>query len=227
MSSTYSLMMMASKPHLMMQAVEAVTLIMPAYVEFLVAVSPSLSDADRAKLEAIPRVRIIPGTNNPEEAGEVRYRLLDESIGDWVVNVDDDDLWYFQPVNFSAMADDVGLVSGSTLFLRLAGDMTDKSAYILKRGQPIVKPEQVTRLGGSFWAIRRTAWQSISDKIERGWWYSDWRMAYYLIHFGWRYHFVSQMLGLVRSFNSVYPEGPEWEWRNYSAALAQKLGMQG
>lgn len=222
-SNKITLLMMASKPDLMMQAVAAVTRTFPIYHEFLIAPAPELAEKDLEQLRAIPRVRFVPGTSDKDKAGEVRYGMLDLAAGDWIVNVDDDDLWYYQPTDLSALPPEIGLVSGSCQFVRFDRDPRSRGAVLLKRARPIKVPAESSALGGSFWAVRKKAWDSVSAKISREWWYSDWRMAYYIVHHGWRHHYVQQILGLVRSFGSVYPTGPEWEWPRYCAALEEKL----
>jgi hypothetical protein len=221
-----SLVMMASKPELMMQAVARIIKLVPNYFEFVIAASPKLSAEEKAKLEAIPRAKIIPGTDTTEQAGVVRYAMLDAAEGDWIINVDDDDLWYFLPVpamELDKLDEQIGLCHGSTLFLRLYNDPKTEDAYLMKAAREIKTPRQASSLGGSFWVLRKKAWEAISPHLERIWWFSDWRIAYYLVHFGWQVHTTVQLTGVVRSFGSAYPTGEEWSWPNYAKMLAEKL----
>ena len=218
---------MASKPNLVFQAVTAAIGIFPHYKELLIAAAPTLPEDVVTGLGTLPRVRFIPGTSNPEEAGQIRFQLLDEASGDWIVNVDDDDVWCYPPEDLASLPADVGLTSGGVFVVRLYGDLTSPHSFMSKRSRPMRTPADASAMGGSFWAVRRTAWQQISPHIERTWWFSDWRMAYTLRYFGWKFHSNQQVLGLVRSYDYDYPSGPQWEWLTYSRALEERYRRKG
>lgn len=215
-----SVLMLASKPRYMMQAVEQVKTLLPHYTEFLVGASPNLQAQEVATLRNIPRSRIVEGAGTREDAGPARFRLLDESIGDWIMNVDDDDLWVNVP-SLNDLDDDVGLVSGKCMFLSLYLKPEHHNYCFYKGGKPIASEDHANDLGGSFWIIRNKAWDSISKEMDRMFWFSDWRLAWLLMRRGWKIAVNDVLTGMVRSFDCQYPTGPEWTWETYKLKLQQ------
>lgn len=219
--------MMASKPQLVFQAVTAALQIFPHYTELLIATAPTLPEDVVTGLGTLPNVRCVPGTASVEEAGQVRFGLMDAAIGDWIVNIDDDDVWCYPPEDLRTLPDNVGFTSGGVFVVRLYGDLQSPHSFASKRSRPMRTPTEATVMGGSFWAVRRKAWQQISPHMDRSWWFSDWRMAYTLRYFGWKFHSNSQVLGLVRSYDYDYPSGPQWEWMTYAKSLEEQYRRKG
>lgn len=218
---------MASKPDLVFQAVTAALAIFPQYGELLIATAPTLPEDVVVGLKTLPRVRCLPGTANVEEAGKIRFGLLDEAVGDWIVNIDDDDLWCYPPGDLTTLPANVGFTSGGVFVSRLYGDLRSPHSFASKRSRPMHRPVDASAMGGSFWAVRRQAWRQISPHILRSWWFSDWCMAYTLRYFGWQFQSVSQVLGLVRSYDYDYPSGPQWEWLTYAKTLEESYRRKG
>jgi|GEM_PF-1511198 len=218
-----SLIVRASRPDTLPAAITAAQANFPKYHECIIAAAPSLPKSTIQQLRTIPRVRIIPGTDKRDEAGEIHYQLLDECNGEWIVNVDDDDLWLFAP-SFKNIDENVGLIHGHSFYINLYLPNTHPRHFDLGRGHTIKKPSEADGVRGSFWIIRTEAWKAISPKLtDRSFYYSDWRIFYHLIHEGWEAKYIKDVLGVFRRFSFNFPTGKETiKWED----VAEKLDSQ-
>jgi hypothetical protein len=112
--------------------------------------------------------------------------LYDRAVGEWIVNLDDDDI-ALCPIVPSCINDDIGLIHGNVVSVYIeSSDDINAGNILLRRSAQIGKPEDANLTLGSYLAVRNEAWQTIKDNIDRdcvG--YSDYRMTWHLIKAGW------------------------------------------
>ncbi|HEU5408912.1 MAG TPA: hypothetical protein VFU48_14180, partial [Nitrospira sp.] len=209
-----------SKPHLAPLALKCWQLAAPDYKELVLGCSPSLPDSTWSVISNIPRSRACKGTDNREDAGLVRFGLLDAATGDWIANVDDDDIWLKVP-DLTKVPADVGMISGSGLFFEFHVPPTNPSHVEFHQSLPLEVPGHAHKLRGSHWIVRRKAWEQISKDMDRSFWFSDWRLAYRIIEAGWRVMAMPEPLGVVRRYSMDYPTGPEWTWDYHVQTLSK------
>lgn len=207
-----------SKPGLAPLSLECWRMAAPQYREILFGCAPSLSDDLWNILHCIPRSQFHEGTAHRNDAGEVRFRLLDNATGEWIANIDDDDIWVHLP-DLSEVPDDVGIISGAGLYFELHRPLSDPDHVAKHDPEPIVKPSDACKMRSSHWLVRRKAWEQVSAHIDRMFWYSDWRLAYRIIEAGWKALVIPRLLGIMRRYTFDYPSGSEWVWDTYVKTL--------
>jgi len=213
--TSVSLIMRASRPDTIKDAVQAAIATFPLYKEYIIAASPSLPKETLQYLEHIPRVRIVTGTEKREEAGDLHYRLLDMCTGNWIANVDDDDLWIHAP-NLLTISDDIGLIHGHYLYLNYYLPTHDRKRFLIEKGHPVTTPDKANGVAGSMWMVRKNAWQTVSNMLQdRSFSHSDWRIFYYLAKAGWNLHWELCVMGIQRRFSYDFPT----RWQDTVLAL--------
>jgi len=215
-----SVILMASNPVTLPDALDSILAVVPDYSELVVGVAPNLPLVARRLLETVPRVRLLPGTNDIDEAGRVRFRLLDECSSEWILNCDDDDLLTFLPT-VDDLARKTAHIFGDCIFLVPFAVGPFKAGYCtVLKGGPIHHPSEAYHAAGSAWLIRREAWQQVSPLIDRSYfWFSDFRIIFWLLRLGWKIKYIPRLMGIVRVLKWNYPEGPEWLWSNFVKSL--------
>jgi len=210
--TTLSLIMRASKPDALRDAVEAAIILFPHYKEFVFAVSPQMPEDILHFIRGIPRSKIIKGTAIRNEAGDLHYRLIDACSGEWIVNVDDDDLWTYAP-NLIHMTDDVGLVYGYCFFMNHFRSLYDPERFSMETGMSVTSPELANRVPGSHWILRKSAWDTVSKNLkDRSFNHSDWRLFYYLVKSGWTLQHQKNVFGIMKRFVYEFPTEPGNTW---------------
>lgn len=207
-----------SKPVLAPLSLECWRMASPGYREILFGYAPGLPDDLWNILHGIPRSQFHEGTAHRDDAGEVRFRLLDNATGDWIANIDDDDIWVHVP-DLSTVPDDVGIISGAGLYFELHRPLSDPTHVVKHDPEPIAKPCHACKMRSSHWLVRRKAWEQVSAQIDRIFWYSDWRLAYRIIEAGWKALVIPRLLGIMRRYTFDYPSGSEWSWDKYVKTL--------
>jgi glycosyltransferase involved in cell wall biosynthesis len=221
-----SLIFRASRAEHIEESLQAAIALFPYYKEFIIGASPDLPSETIQFLESVPRTRIVPGTNERENAGDLHYRLLDECTGEWIVNIDDDDLWLYAP-NLGEMESDIGLVHGEYLYLNSYLTHDKERRNVIKQGSSVVHPREVNNVTGSGWIMRREAWQSISKlMIDRSFNHSDWRMFHSLIQNGWRAYHCPRLMAVMQRFSYNFPEGPGHEWHDVFKKIEARAGKE-
>jgi len=222
-----SIILMASQKDTLIEALTYILAVVPDYRELIVGLAPNLPARTRRYIESRPRVKILPGTDNIDEAGEVRFRLLDECQGEWILNCDDDDLLVYVP-SLDNIAKDVGYIFGDTVFLaaKTAGPFQAGHCQLMQ-GKPIRRPEDAGNAAGSAWLLRREAWECVSPLIDRSiWWFSDFRILFWLLKLGWKVEHIPRLMGIVRILKWNYPGGDEWMWSNFVKRMEAQYEAQ-
>jgi len=205
-----SLIMRASRPDTAISALTSACATFPEYRECIIAVSPTMPEKTTDALGRVPRTRLIGGTARRENAGDIHYHLLDECRGEWIANIDDDDLWTNAP-SLCGIAKDIGLLYGPCLHINMFRRPADPRFIVLERGHAIETPAEANGVPGSFWIMRTAAWRAISpDLTDRSFNFSDWRMFSQLIRKGWRAVRFPQTFGVMRRFRYDFPLTEHW-----------------
>lgn len=218
--ASVSFVLRASRPDHLGEALEGFRQVCPDYRELVAGMAPRLTPAARRRVERTPRARMLPGTDDVQHSGRLLYHLLSQATGEWIANMDDDDLWVDFP-DLDTLEEDVGFVYGGSLYLDLDPQSKRHGAAKFVTARPIRHPREANRAAGSCWIVRREAWRQIEDAIDPTYWYSDFRIVYHLLERGWRVHPVPEILGVVRRFQTAYPQGEEWKWENYVRKLEE------
>jgi hypothetical protein len=126
--------------------------------------------------------------------------LFDKAQGDWIVNIDDDDI-PIAPIVTPFENDCVGIIHGDVITVYVDGSEQIPAGTInMRQSKNIMRPEDANFTLGSYLAIRREAWRSIAPIIDRdcvG--YSDYRMTWHLLMAGWRAKHVSRYIQVQRA----------------------------
>ena len=218
-----SLMMRASKPDTIRDAVNSAIASFPYYKEFVIGVSPTLDNETLEWLKAIPHVRIVPGTNEREKAAALHFTLLSACKHTWIVNVDDDDLWVFAP-NLDTVTDDIGIIHGTYFYLNTYLPYEHARRYVLEVGHPVSCSEHVNGIAGSNWIMRRAAWRSVSSNLteDTPFQNSDWSMYYYLLENNWKAIHTQRIMGFEQRFSYDFTSGPGSTWADTFALLQSR-----
>jgi len=214
---------MASNPVTLPDTLDSILSVVPDYAELVVGIAPNLPKASRKLLKTMPRILLFSGTNDVNRAGRVRFKLLDKCSSKWILNCDDDDLLVHLP-SVTDVAQDVAYLFGDCIFLvpKAVGPFKAGHCKVLKGGL-IQNPNEINRAAGSSWLIRRDAWNQVSPLIDRSYfWFSDFRILFWLLRLGWKIEYVPRLMGIVKVLKWNYPEGPEWLWPNFVVKLEQK-----
>jgi len=221
MKDDLSLILMVSQPQFMSITLECLEKVIPEYNEILIAIAPNISKSYRRKLKKIPKVKISPGTNDREKAGEIRYGLLDKCKSKWIVNLDDDDFWTHFP-DMINVSNDVGFVYGDSIFVGCTKDKRSPLPLGTAKyysGTKIEIPKEIYRSAGSQWILRTEAWKQISPIIDRDWWFSDFKIIYHLLKSKWEILHLPEVFGIVRLVKYDYPVGGDMIWNKYVEKL--------
>lgn len=216
--------MRASRPETLREAARSAMALFPDYREFLVGASPTLDGQALAFLSAIPRVRIVTGTDERSRAGDLHYRLLDLAEGAWVVNVDDDDFWVYAPP-LKDVQQRVGIIHGQYLYLNQYLPASSPMRVRLQEGKPVTAPTEVHGICGSQWIMRKEAWNDVTGVIDdHDFNYSDWRMYYHVVRLGWEASYVPRVLGVARRESYNFPNAPGSRWKDVLEKLERAYG---
>jgi len=219
-----SIILMASNPVTLPDALDSILSVVPDYTELIVGIAPNLPKASRRLLKAMPRMLLVSGTTDISKAGRVRFRLLDKCSSEWILNCDDDDLLVYAPP-LDDVAPNVAYLFGDCVFLApsAVGPFQAGHCKVLKGGS-IDKSSEANRAAGSHWLLRREAWKQVSPLINRSYfWFSDFRIIFWLLRLGWRIEYIPRLMGIVRVLKWNYPIGSEWLWPNFVAELKRKV----
>lgn len=209
-----SLVMRASRPDTVYQAITAAIATFPMYEEFIIAISPTLPDEVQTYVQQLPRVRTVPGTSVREEAAALHTDLLGMATSPWIANVDDDDLWVHAPP-LNSVPDDIGIIHGQYLYFNYYLNPQEWRYISLEEGGKVEKPAEANNIVGSNWLMRKAAWESARNHIpEGGFRHSDWRTYYTIVKQGWRTLYIPRVLGLTQRFFYDSPMTPESKWQH-------------
>lgn len=202
----------ASDNATVIESLRAAMSVFPHYSEWIVATSPNMLPEIVAFIKTIPRVTIVNGTAKRELAGDLHYRMIDACKTQWIVNVDDDDLWLRAP-NASECDDNVAVLHGDYLFLNHYKRPDDPRRIDLHVGCDVDSGELISKIDGSMWMLRTSAWKSVARNMtDRSFNHSDWRLFYTLLQQGWKMKYFPLLLGIQRRFKYDFPQGKGNEW---------------
>lgn len=165
----------------------------------ILATVPHDMPFDPGKIAGI-KLRQFDGFRDRCKMNRPWMNLYDIASGDWIVNIDDDDI-ALCPIMPDHISSDVGLIHGNvvTVYIKSSDDISAGSINMRKSRQ-IYKPEDANFTRGSYLAIRKTAWETIKYNIDRdcvG--YSDYRMTWHLIKAGWRTLYIDRFIQIQRA----------------------------
>ncbi|MBT9151172.1 MAG: hypothetical protein DDT40_01357 [candidate division WS2 bacterium] len=204
--SKVSILLMASQPETLPVALYGIRTAIADYHELLVGFAPDMPRAALQEIRAMPRARILPGTNDPARAGEVRFALMDAATGDWIANADDDDLWIYFPWDELAEERGAGYIHGDSVFFgEVQAGPWYPGKFELLCGGEITSPARANRAAGSQWIVRTDAWREVSGDIARYWDFSDFRLIAHLLRRGIACRYVPRTFGIVRVRKWTYP----------------------
>ena len=176
--------------------------------ELLLTIAPSVLDGkkpyslDQIKAELNNfkgTVRFFEGTDTREEVAVSRLFSYDKATSDWIVNLDDDDI-VLQNVPLQSIGPRTGMFHTDIVGVYVENYTCHKAGeIILRKSQEILFPENSNKFWGSFWGIRRAAWDEVKSRVDRnrvG--YNDWRLAWHVINAGWKDHHQSAFCQLQR-----------------------------
>ena len=177
--------------------------------EVILGVSPTVLAGKRGYsldrvLRVIPDhvdVSVLAGTDVQEERAAYWFAMFDAAKHDWIVNTDDDDLVIGNmDLRRAARDPEVGLYHAAALSVFVENGHGGRTGDIqIRRSQVAITPADGRRMIGSLWAVRRVAWESISDKIERdvaG--FNDFRLAWHILKQGWQDYYDHRILQVIR-----------------------------
>jgi hypothetical protein len=186
--------------------------------QIVLSFSPSIvKDKDPYHMDAVlsmvkreaPECNVswLPGTDDRRQMAQYWFRMFDQAECDWIVNIDDDDMIFFNPwVDDIVILDDRrGMFHTDVLavWMEKPDFLPHDAGHIqLRRSREITDRIDSKLAYGSFWGMRRSAWEDIRDEIERdqvG--YNDFRIWWHLLRKGWRDHHIPFFLQLQRVKN--------------------------
>jgi hypothetical protein len=173
-------------------------------------VSPKFSPFLLEKIKEQYRdIRIIPGAGTREEIGAALYSLLDQTKSDWMVNLDDDDIW-LNSYSLDAR-DDSGIIYGGSIYFRpwLKPHLQIRVA----EAKPVNFTNEIGNARGSFQSWRIAAWR---DVRELAWTmteteYDGWRVYFLMMKKKWKLQTTKEFAGLVnclQRLDNVAPKNP-------------------
>jgi len=183
--------------------------------EILFGISPQVSSGkygyDHADIARVSRaalrgrpgveIKILGGTDQRKDLARARFGLFDKASGDWIVNLDDDDL-ALGPLPLDSVAADVGFVHTDIQ----AQFMVDQSDGSHKAGDEIVRTSQMIQdrskanlFRGSYYAYRRSAWETVSPYLDRSFpEHEEWRVVWHMLRNGIKGFHVPEVFQLQR-----------------------------
>ncbi len=222
-----SVVMTASKPDLIPDALMHIQTIFPEYRELIIATAPSLPQWTLDVIQSLPRCLLIPGTDNRDDAAKVLYQAMDQCTGEWIVHVDDDDLWIKCDKNLvSKLPENTAVVTGGALYCNFHPDLDSQHQLLFGRSisdyRELNTPlnSKTAILPGSFRLTRRSAWESVRNKVPRGFEFNEYALLLCLLHAGYRVEAAHELWGVVRRFHRP---GRKYEKLNWPDRYSQIL----
>lgn len=165
----------------------------------ILATVPDDMPFDPAKIAGV-KLTQFAGYRDRTKMNRPWMELFDRAKGDWIVNIDDDDL-PISPIVPPVVDRDVGIIHGDVIAVYVEGtEKIPAGTVSLRKSRSIMRPEDANWTLGSYLAIRREAWESIASIIDRdcvG--YSDYRMTWHLLMAGWRARHLPRYIQVQRA----------------------------
>jgi hypothetical protein len=134
------------------------------------------------------KLRFLEGTDDRLQVAKSRLFSYDQATSDWIVNMDDDDIVIGTAAELASIGPRAGMFHTDIIGVYVESHLRNKPGdVILRRSGKITTPDESNKFWGSFWGIRRAAWDEVKDRVDRdriG--YNDWRLAWHIIKAGWQ-----------------------------------------
>lgn len=173
------------------------------YDTFYVMLDPKLRNSQIEKrLKALnARIYLQRGIYDPEHYAFGRFELLDLIKEDWIASFDDDDeILYDYSKVIEGAGEKIGLIYGNDYQKTTDGNTKFRRASSIRRA------EEITKVFTGYWVVRKEAWESVSHRIERYWWWSDFRLFYHLFKAGWKALWIDEPVS-VTTWNPAHYKG--------------------
>jgi len=215
--NNFSITMTASRPDLFKDAIRQAVSIFPNYKEIIIAISPDMPQEAYDYINTIPRSKIVSGANSIMHAGKALFDTYDLCTGDWIVNVDDDDMWLkFKYNTLDSIDDDVAIISGgSTYFVYYENNYGPSTLFGSSVDNLSDLRENMIAMPGSFRIFRKSAWDNIKEYVKECvpdyMYYNDYMLLLCILYFGYKMKSVNEIWGVSRTYHKKDPSDvPKW-----------------